>query len=61
MGDLRESKIEKLRLKMYQSFQQDRHGEEVVNISQELDKLLNEFIVLPKKSNKKKEEPIGCK
>ncbi|MBM7570429.1 aspartyl-phosphate phosphatase Spo0E family protein [Aquibacillus albus] len=45
---LRERKLEKLRLQMYKSFQQDRYGEEVVSISQELDKLLNEFIVMPK-------------
>lgn len=43
----REKKLEKLRLQMYQSFQDDRYGEEVVTISQELDKLINEFIVVP--------------
>ncbi|WP_246050104.1 aspartyl-phosphate phosphatase Spo0E family protein [Aquibacillus sediminis] len=51
MGHLsmRERQIEKLRSEMYLSFKKDRYGEEVVNISQKLDDLLNEFIVLPKK------------
>ncbi len=46
---MRERQIEKLRSEMYLSFKKDRYGEEVVNISQKLDDLLNEFIVLPKK------------
>ncbi|WP_226037051.1 aspartyl-phosphate phosphatase Spo0E family protein [Aquibacillus saliphilus] len=45
-----ENKIEKLRLKMYQYYQENQY-EEVVKVSQELDQLLNEFLYFPKSKN----------
>ena len=48
---LRESKMERLRLKMYRSYQENKDNEEVVLISQELDKLINEFIALPENNS----------
>ena len=43
--------MERLRLKMYRSYQENKDNEEVVLISQELDKLINEFIALPENNS----------
>ncbi len=48
--------IEKLRVQMYQQFKSTKNRQEVVDISQELDKLIYEFITSShKKSTHNKE------
>ncbi|WP_170287591.1 aspartyl-phosphate phosphatase Spo0E family protein [Aquibacillus halophilus] len=48
---VREKKMEILRLEMYRCYQENRDSEEVIKVSQELDKLLNAFLSLPSKDN----------
>lgn len=50
MGDSlkRKDKLEQLRLEMYMHYKETKDEQEVVAISQELDKLIYEFISLPR-------------
>ncbi|WP_186577076.1 aspartyl-phosphate phosphatase Spo0E family protein [Aquibacillus kalidii] len=45
-----ERKIEKLRMQMYECYKDNRFSSDVVEISQELDKLLNEVQNIPSTS-----------
>ncbi|MFC7060780.1 Spo0E family sporulation regulatory protein-aspartic acid phosphatase [Halobacillus seohaensis] len=46
-GEIRE-KIERLRKKMYTEYAKNPTGKEVLNVSQQLDRVLNEYQSLPK-------------